>query len=65
MKLCLNFCVSFPKEATIPNAVILLSLLGSCAIQAAVGPGKHIHAYLLRVGIEMDEKLITALVDMY
>ncbi|GMY05846.1 putative pentatricopeptide repeat-containing protein At3g18840 [Fagus crenata] len=58
-------CEFYAKEATLPNAVILLSLLSSCAIQAALGPGKQIHAYLLRVGIEMDEKLITALVDMY
>ncbi|GMY39271.1 putative pentatricopeptide repeat-containing protein At3g18840, partial [Fagus crenata] len=43
-------CEFYAKEAT---------LLMLC-------PGaKAIHAYLLRVGIEMDEKLIIALVDMY
>ncbi|GMY39269.1 putative pentatricopeptide repeat-containing protein At3g18840 [Fagus crenata] len=58
-------CEFYAKEATLPDAVILLNLLSICAIQAALGLEKHIHAYLLRVGIEMDEKLITALVDMY
>lgn len=53
------------KEETVPDALILVSFLSTCAIQAALGPGKQIHAYVLRVGIEMDEKLITALVDMY
>jgi pentatricopeptide repeat protein len=53
------------KEETVPDALILVSLLSTCAIQAAMGPGKQIHAYVLRVGIGMDEKLITALVDMY
>ncbi|KAG7976086.1 hypothetical protein I3843_06G131100 [Carya illinoinensis] len=53
------------KEETVPDALILVSLLSACAIQADLGPGKQIHAYLLRAGIEMDEKLVTALVDMY
>ncbi|PSS02574.1 Pentatricopeptide repeat-containing protein [Actinidia chinensis var. chinensis] len=53
------------KETTVSNALILISVLGACAIQAAMDPGKQIHAYILRRGIEMEEKLISAMVDMY
>ncbi|KAI3446081.1 hypothetical protein Pfo_002746 [Paulownia fortunei] len=53
------------KETTVPDAVILVSLLGACAIRASVDPGKQIHAYILRMGITMDEKAISALIDMY
>ncbi|CAK9142592.1 unnamed protein product [Ilex paraguariensis] len=53
------------KESTVPDALILISVLGACAIQATVDPGKQIHAYTLRMGVEMDEKMITAVVDMY
>ncbi|KAB1199023.1 hypothetical protein CJ030_MR0G029112 [Morella rubra] len=53
------------KEGIVSDALILVSLLSGCAIQADLGPGKQIHAYLLRTEIELDEKLITALVDMY
>ena len=53
------------KEAMVPDALILISVLGACAIQAALNPGKQIHAYVLRIGIELDEKLVSAMVDMY
>ncbi|XP_034681277.1 putative pentatricopeptide repeat-containing protein At3g18840 isoform X2 [Vitis riparia] len=53
------------KEAMVPDALILISVLGACAIQAALNPGKQIHAYVLRIEIELDEKLLSAMVDMY
>ncbi|KAL6963887.1 hypothetical protein U1Q18_034894 [Sarracenia purpurea var. burkii] len=53
------------KESTVPDDLILISVLGACAIQAAMDPGKQIHAYILRTGIEMEEMLISAMVDMY
>ncbi|THG02677.1 putative pentatricopeptide repeat-containing protein At3g18840 [Camellia sinensis] len=53
------------KESTVPDALILISVLGACAMQAAVDPGKQIHAYILRTGTEMDKKLVSAMVDMY
>ncbi|XP_059647705.1 putative pentatricopeptide repeat-containing protein At3g18840 [Cornus florida] len=53
------------KDATVTDALILVSVLGACAIQASIDPGKQIHAYILRMGIEMNEKLINAVVDMY
>lgn len=53
------------KESIAPEALILISVLSACAIQAALDPGKQVHAYILRSGIEMDKKLSSALVDMY
>ncbi|OMO63419.1 hypothetical protein COLO4_32449 [Corchorus olitorius] len=53
------------NEATIPDALILMNVLGACALQAALDQGKQTHCYMLRVGIEMDEKLFSAIIDMY
>ncbi|KAK3023014.1 hypothetical protein RJ639_045008 [Escallonia herrerae] len=53
------------KEKIVLDALILVTVLGACAIRSNVDPGKQIHAYLFRIGIEMDEKLKSALVDMY
>lgn len=53
------------KEERIPNSLILMSAFGACALQACLNPGKEIHAYVLKMGIEMDKKLISAIVDMY
>ncbi|KAI4295549.1 hypothetical protein L6164_035586 [Bauhinia variegata] len=52
-------------EALVPDALIIVSVLGACAIQAGLGSGKQIHAYILRMRLEMDEKLLSALIDMY
>lgn len=53
------------KGETIPDALFLISGLRACSLQAAMGSGKQIHAYVLRSGIEMEEKLVSAMVDMY
>ncbi|XP_022725677.1 putative pentatricopeptide repeat-containing protein At3g18840 isoform X2 [Durio zibethinus] len=53
------------KEATIPDGLILMNVLGACALQATLDPGKQTHGYMLRVGIEMDEMLFSAMIDMY
>ncbi|PRQ23619.1 putative tetratricopeptide-like helical domain-containing protein [Rosa chinensis] len=53
------------KEVIVPDALILISVLGACAIQAALDPGKQIHAYIFRNNIEGDKKLFSALIDMY
>ncbi|GFQ00956.1 putative pentatricopeptide repeat-containing protein at3g18840 [Phtheirospermum japonicum] len=53
------------KETKIPDAVILISVIGACAVRADVEPGKQIHAYILRKGTKTDEKAISALIDMY
>lgn len=53
------------KELTVPDDLIIVSLLGACALQAALSPGKEIHGYVLRMRILMDKKMATAVVDMY
>ncbi|KAL2328922.1 hypothetical protein Fmac_022349 [Flemingia macrophylla] len=53
------------KEAVVPDAVIIINVLGACGIQADLNLGKQIHAYILRMRINMDKKLLSALVDMY
>lgn len=55
----------YRKEATVPDVLILVSIIGACAIQAALAPGKQIHGYVLRAGVELDTKLVSSLVDMY
>ncbi|KAK9677873.1 hypothetical protein RND81_11G173300 [Saponaria officinalis] len=53
------------KDAKILDALILMTLLGACAVQASLRLGKQTHAYLLRIGVKMDEKLLNAEIDMY
>ncbi|KAJ4961628.1 hypothetical protein NE237_021538 [Protea cynaroides] len=53
------------KEKYVPDALILVSVICACAIQAALDPGKQIHAYTLRMLLEIEEKLSSALIDMY
>ncbi|MED6193320.1 hypothetical protein PIB30_018066 [Stylosanthes scabra] len=52
-------------KALVPQAKIVIHVLGACAIQAALGLGRQLHAYILRMRFVMDEKLRSALVDMY
>ncbi|KAL3515194.1 hypothetical protein ACH5RR_022096 [Cinchona calisaya] len=48
------------------DALLFLNMLGACTTQAIVDPGKQIHAYMMKIGIQMDDKVVvTALVDMY
>lgn len=44
---------------------MFVNLLGACTEHAVVDLGKQIHAFILRIGIETGEKVVTALVDMY
>lgn len=53
------------KDAKDYDALLFVNLLGACTAHAIVDPGKQIHAYMMRIGIEMGEKVVTALVDMY
>ncbi|KAJ9185806.1 hypothetical protein P3X46_005397 [Hevea brasiliensis] len=48
-----------------PNEVTMVSLLSLCAEVGALDMGKWIHAYIDKLGIEVDVVLKTALVDMY
>ncbi|KAG4985213.1 hypothetical protein JHK86_032904 [Glycine max] len=53
------------KEALVPDAMIIISVLGACAMQADLSLGKQIRAYILRMRFKVDKKLLSALVDMY
>lgn len=53
------------NEALVPDGLVIISVLGACAIEAALTLGKQIHAHVLRMGLEINEKLPSALVDMY
>ncbi|KAJ9128907.1 hypothetical protein P3X46_034348 [Hevea brasiliensis] len=53
------------KELMVPVGLILVSMLGACALQPALSLGKQIHGYVFRIGIGMDKKMTTAMVDMY
>ncbi|KAM7474969.1 hypothetical protein LguiB_022212 [Lonicera macranthoides] len=53
------------KESIVPDPLVIISVLGACGIGATMDPGKQIHAYVLRTGINMDEKMNSAIVDMY
>ncbi|CDO97077.1 unnamed protein product [Coffea canephora] len=53
------------RDARDYDALLFINLLGACTTQAIVDPGKQIHAYIMKVGIEIDEKVVTAVVDMY
>ncbi|XP_022972403.1 putative pentatricopeptide repeat-containing protein At3g18840 [Cucurbita maxima] len=55
----------YRKEAAVLDVLILVSIIGACARQAALAPGKQIHGYMLRAGIEFKVKLASSLVDMY
>ncbi|KAK9144179.1 hypothetical protein Sjap_004082 [Stephania japonica] len=56
-----EFCTS---EATVLDAPIFMNLLSACGIQAALNHGKQIHSHILRMGIEIDKKLASSMVDM-
>ncbi|KAL5724585.1 hypothetical protein ACHQM5_007825 [Ranunculus cassubicifolius] len=65
-KAVFDLFMEFNKEQIqVPDALILVSVLGACAIQAALQPGKQIHTYIQRMGIELEDKLASSLVDMY
>ncbi|KAJ0010538.1 hypothetical protein Pint_34586 [Pistacia integerrima] len=53
------------KETMVSEPLILVSVLGACALQAALNPGMEIHAYMLKMGLGMHKKLISTVVDMY
>lgn len=53
------------EQQKVLDPLIIVSVLGACALQAGLAPGKQAHAYILRRGVEIDEKLASALIDMY
>lgn len=48
-----------------PNCITLITVLPACALLAALGKGKEIHAYAVRNLLASDVAVGSALVDMY
>eukprot|EP01018_Ginkgo_biloba_P029405 Gb_03473 [translate_table: standard] len=48
-----------------PNSVTIVSVLLACAHLAALQQGKRIHGYTIKSGLESNELVGTALIDMY
>ena len=48
-----------------PNSITLISILPICALLAALGKGREIHAYAFRNYLDSDVAVGSALVDMY
>eukprot|EP01018_Ginkgo_biloba_P030661 Gb_29995 [translate_table: standard] len=48
-----------------PDSVTMVSVLPACALLAALQKGKWIHAYIIKIGSELDVSVGTALIDMY
>lgn len=53
------------EQHKVIDPLIIVCVLSACALQAGLAPGKQVHAYILRRRIEIDEKLASALIDMY
>ncbi|KAF6171354.1 hypothetical protein GIB67_009495 [Kingdonia uniflora] len=48
-----------------PDRVTLISVLSACAQMGALAQGRWVHAYIDKNGVELDENLGSALVNMY
>ncbi|XP_062097998.1 pentatricopeptide repeat-containing protein At4g39530 [Humulus lupulus] len=50
---------------TLPDKYVTCSVLSACAMLKFIEIGKQLHAYVLRMGIEMDVSVLNALIDFY
>lgn len=48
-----------------PNRITLVSILSAASHLGVLGQGKWVHAYIDRNGVELDENLSSALINMY
>ncbi|KAK9154889.1 hypothetical protein Sjap_002369 [Stephania japonica] len=48
-----------------PNSFTMVSLLAMCADEGCINIGRAIHAFIIRLGVEVDPSLCTALTVMY
>ncbi|KAI4382557.1 hypothetical protein MLD38_008508 [Melastoma candidum] len=53
------------NKSLVLDVPAIISVLSACSVQAALDPGKQLHAYVVRAGIKMDEILISSFIDMY
>ncbi|MQL75691.1 hypothetical protein Taro_008056 [Colocasia esculenta] len=52
-------------ETLIPDELVFVNVLIACSLQADLDHGRQVHAYMIRMGFKMEEKLGSALLDMY
>lgn len=64
-KEAIDLFVDMQATGVAPNAVTLVSILPAVAQLGALTQGQWIHAYLEKMGVEVDSILGSALVDMY
>ncbi|KAJ7552760.1 hypothetical protein O6H91_06G069600 [Diphasiastrum complanatum] len=53
------------KEQVKPDSITFVSVLNACASTVALETGRHIHAQVLRKGLESDIFVGSSLIDMY
>lgn len=65
VKSALGLCQMMQFEGVKPNAVTLASLLASCASLPSLKLGKCLHGWAIRMRLESDVNVETALIDLY
>ena len=53
------------ENDTVPDKHVLSSVLSACAMLEFGDGGRQIHAYVLRMGVEMDVSVVNVLIDFY
>lgn len=53
------------REGTKPNEFSIASLISVCAYMAALEQGKQVHSFTLRIGVDQDPMVKSALINMY
>ncbi|XWS42078.1 hypothetical protein CRYUN_Cryun17cG0138000 [Craigia yunnanensis] len=64
-KEALNLFHEMQTEGVKPDSVALASTLSACSYLGALDQGRWIHAYIDKIGIEIDSILLCVLIDMY
>ncbi|XP_074312886.1 pentatricopeptide repeat-containing protein At4g35130, chloroplastic [Silene latifolia] len=49
----------------VPDKFSMISALGACSLKGFIENGKEIHCRVLKFGLEVDEKVQTAVIDMF
>lgn len=61
----LQFFLQMIETDILPDKFVLSSVLSACSMLNFIEGGKQIHAYVLRMGIEMDISVGNVLIDFY
>ncbi|KAL4027475.1 hypothetical protein IC575_010641 [Cucumis melo] len=61
----IRFVIQMQETGECPNAVTFTNVLPACARLGFLGPGKEIHAMVVRIGLTSDLFVSNSLIDMY